>query len=94
VKERTVAIVVVVVVVVGCSFAFVGFIVALVFAKRAITTGSVALPGKFGRASAEMEMHAVVETVHFPHITRDSSHQARMMPRSTIFIFSRLVLLR
>lgn len=93
-KERTVAIVAAVVVVVGCSCAFVGFIIALVFAKRAITTGSVALAGKVGRASAETETHAVVETVHIPHITRDSSHQARMMSHIYIFVFSRLVLLR
>jgi hypothetical protein len=55
VKERTVVVTVIfVLVVVGCSFVFVGCIVGLVSAKRAMTTGLVALAGKVGRASAEM----------------------------------------
>lgn len=85
VKERTVAVVVVfVVVVVGCSF--VGSTVGLVLAKS--TPGSMALAGKVGGASAKMEPHAVEETVHLPHVARDSSRQARMVSRrSSIFIF-------
>jgi len=90
VKERTVAAVaaVFVVVVVGCSFVLVGSTVGLVLAKRAMTTGSVALAGKVGRASAEMEPQAVEETVHLPHVARDSSRQARMVSHhSSIFLF-------
>ncbi len=100
VKERTVAVVVIAVVfalVVDCSFA--GCIVGLVLAK---STQLVALAGKVGRASAEMEPHAVEETVHMPHVARDSSHQVRVVSRRSIFIFistfafvyTRLVLLR